>query len=167
MTTRASSGPAASGISATASAAGSSRSRAARAAATPSARRSAPRSGCGARTRTASRTTAPARSTSYLDKVDFFYNQSAPLTQYFWNHDDALRRIVRIIRMTQPDIYIGFTPTLGAGHGNHQQAGRFIWEGVKAAADPTMFPEQLTGPNALSTWQVKKAFSGGSTTGTG
>src|SRR4051812_10862025 len=43
----------------------------------------------------------------YLDKVDFFYNQSAPLTQYFWNHDDALRRIVRIIRTTQPDVYIG------------------------------------------------------------
>jgi hypothetical protein len=63
--------------------------------------------------------------------------------------------------MTQPDIYIGFTPTLGAGHGNHQQAGRYIWEGIKAAADPTMFPEQLTGPDALSTWQVKKAFSGG------
>jgi hypothetical protein len=69
--------------------------------------------------------------------------------------------------MTQPDIYIGFTPSLGAGHGNHQMAGRYIWEGVKAAADPNMFPEQLTGPNALSTWQVKKIFSGGSTAGTG
>src|SRR3954452_20501933 len=103
----------------------------------------------------------------YLDKVDFFYNQSAPLTQYFWNHDDSLRRIVRIIRTTQPDVYIGFTPTLGAGHGNHQQAGRFIWEGMLAAADPAMFPDQLTGPNALSTWQVKKVFSGGATGGTG
>jgi LmbE family N-acetylglucosaminyl deacetylase len=102
-----------------------------------------------------------------LDRVDFFYNQSAPLTQFFWQHDETLRRIVRIIRTTQPDIYIGFTPTLAAGHGNHQQAGRYIWEGVKAAADPTMFPEQLTGPNALSTWQVKKVFSGGSTAGTG
>ena len=69
--------------------------------------------------------------------------------------------------MTQPEIYIGFTPSLAAGHGNHQQAGRYIWEGVKAAADPTMFPEQLTGPHALRTWQVKKVFSGGSTAGTG
>src|SRR4051812_38280199 len=102
-----------------------------------------------------------------LDRVDFFYNQSAPLTQYFWDHDEVLRRITRIIRMTQPDIYIGFTPTLAAGHGNHQQAGRFIWEGMQAAADPDMFPEQLRGPDALSTWQVKKAFSGGSTVGTG
>ena len=102
-----------------------------------------------------------------LDRVDFFYNQSAPLTQSFWGEEDTLRRITRIIRMTQPDVYIGFTPTLNAGHGNHQQAGRYIWEGIQAAADPTMFPEQLTGPNALSTWQVKKAFSGGATAGSG
>src|SRR3954462_11144130 len=102
-----------------------------------------------------------------LDKVDFFFNQSAPETQFFWGHDDTLGRVTRIIRMTQPDVYIGFTPTLAAGHGNHQQAGRLIWEGMLAAADPSMFPEQLTGPNARSTWQVKKIFSGGSTAGTG
>lgn len=103
-----------------------------------------------------------------LDRVDFFYNLSAPLTQFFWRQDETLRRITRIIRMTQPDVYIGFNPTIqGAGHGNHQQAGRYIWEGMQAAADPTMFPEQLTGPGALSTWQVKKVFSGGSTAGTG
>src|SRR3954467_4042131 len=56
----------------------------------------------------------------YLDKVDFFFNQSAPETEFFWGHDDTLRRITRILRMTQPDVYIGFTPLLGAGHGNHQ-----------------------------------------------
>ncbi|MFI5711755.1 sugar-binding protein [Kribbella sp. NPDC051620] len=102
-----------------------------------------------------------------LDRVDFFYNQSAPLTQYFWDEQETLRRVTRVIRTTQPEIYIGFTPTLQAGHGNHQQAGRLIWEGVLAAADPTKFPEQLKGENALSTWQVKKVFSGGSTAGTG
>ena len=97
-----------------------------------------------------------------LDRVDFFYNQSAPLTQYFWGERETLRRVTRIIRMTQPEVYIGFTPSLNAGHGNHQQAGRYIWEGVQAAADPSMFPEQLRGPHKLSTWQVKKVFSGGS-----
>ncbi|MBB5979142.1 PIG-L family deacetylase [Kribbella solani] len=102
-----------------------------------------------------------------LDRVDFFYNQSAPLTQYFWNHEETLRRVTRVIRETQPEVYIGFTPTLAAGHGNHQQAGRLIWEGVLAAADPSMFPEQLKGKDALSTWQVKKVFSGGATAGTG
>ncbi|QNE21381.1 LmbE family protein [Kribbella qitaiheensis] len=102
-----------------------------------------------------------------LDRIDFFYNQSAPLTKYFWDSEETLRRVTRVIRTTQPEIYIGFTPTLAAGHGNHQQAGRLIWEGVLAAADPTKFPEQLRGPGALSTWQVKKVFSGGSTAGTG
>jgi LmbE family N-acetylglucosaminyl deacetylase len=102
-----------------------------------------------------------------IDRVDFFYNTTAPLTQHFWGESETLRRITRIIRTTQPEVYIGFTPSLAAGHGNHQQAGRYIWEGVKAAADPNMFPEQLKGPNALSTWQVKKVFSGGATTGTG
>src|SRR3954463_11587074 len=102
-----------------------------------------------------------------LDRVDFFYNQSAPLTQYFWQHDETLRRVTRIIRMTQPEVYIGFTPTLNAGPGNHQQAGRFIWEGVLAAADPNMFPEQLQGPHALDTWQGQKGFSGGSARGAG
>lgn len=103
----------------------------------------------------------------YVDRVDFFYNQSAPLTQKVWDEQETLRRVTRIIRTTQPDVYVGWTPTLAAGHGNHQQAGRLIWEGVNAAADPTMFPEQLTGPDALSTWQVKKVVSGGSTAGTG
>ena len=102
-----------------------------------------------------------------LDRIDFFYNQSAPLTQYFWDEEETLRRVTRVIRETQPEIYIGFTPTLAAGHGNHQQAGRLIWEGVIAAADPNRFPEQLKGPHALSTWQVKKVFSGGTTAGTG
>ena len=90
-----------------------------------------------------------------VDRVDFFYNTSAPLTQFFWGQDETLRRITRIIRMTQPEIYVGFTPSLAAGHGHHQQAGRYIWEGVRAAADPTMFPEQLKGPNALDIWQER------------
>lgn len=101
-----------------------------------------------------------------LDRVDFYYNTSAPLTEQFWDHTETLRRVTRIIRMTQPDVLVGFSPS-GSGHGNHQYAGRMIWEGAAAAADPTMFPEQLTGPNALETWQVRKITSGGSTQGSG
>src|SRR5262247_3559612 len=39
-----------------------------------------------------------------LDRVDFFYNQSAPLTQFLWGETETLRRVTRIIRMTQPEI---------------------------------------------------------------
>ena len=101
----------------------------------------------------------------YLDAPDFYYNTSAPLTEFFWGHDQTLERVVRIIRETRPDIITAHSPT--GGHGNHQEVGRMAWEGVAAAADPTMFPEQLTGPNALKTWQVKKMSSGGSSSGSG
>ena len=30
-----------------------------------------------------------------LDRVDFFYNQSAPVTQFFWEHDETLARVTR------------------------------------------------------------------------
>jgi LmbE family N-acetylglucosaminyl deacetylase len=100
------------------------------------------------------------------DRVDFFYNTSAPLTEHFWNHDETLERTVRIIRETRPDVMVGFSP-LGSGHGNHQYSGRMVWEAIRAAADPTVFSEQLTGPDALEPWLVKKTTSGGNTQGTG
>jgi LmbE family N-acetylglucosaminyl deacetylase len=100
-----------------------------------------------------------------VDRVDFFYNTSAPLTEYFWG-EEALEQTVRIIRETRPDVMVGFSPS-GSGHGNHQVSGRLIWEATRAAADPTAYPGQLTGPDALDTWQVKKITSGGSTQGSG
>ncbi len=103
-----------------------------------------------------------------LDRVDFYYNTSAPLTAQVWDADETLRRTVRIIRETQPEILVGSTPSLAAGHGNHQYAqGRMIWEAAAASADPSMFPEQLKGKGAVDTWQVKKILAGGLTTGTG
>ena len=105
----------------------------------------------------------------FADAVDFFYNQSAPLTEYFWGHDKTLSRFTRIIRQTQPDIMLGHSADLGAGHGNHQWTGRLVWEGVAAAANPAMFPEQLdtSDERLATTWQVKKVASGGNTDGTG
>lgn len=103
-----------------------------------------------------------------LDRVDFYYNTSAPLTEQVWGHDETLRRTVRIIRETQPEILVGWPQALKSGHGNHQYAqGRMIWEAADAAADPEMFPEQLSGPGAVDTWQVKKILAGASTDGEG
>lgn len=97
-----------------------------------------------------------------LDRVDFYYNTSAPLTGDVWDADDTLRRTVRIIRETKPEILVGWTPSLDAGHGNHQYAqGRMVWEAATAAADPNMYPEQLTGLGAVEPWQVKRILSQG------
>ena len=97
-----------------------------------------------------------------IDSVDFFYNTSAPLTQFFWGNE-TLRRITRIIRMTQPDVYIGFTPSLNAGHGNHQHGRPLHLGGRQGRGRSDDVPGAADGPErAVSTWQVKKVFSGGS-----
>lgn len=103
-----------------------------------------------------------------LDRVDFFYNTSAPLTEEVWGHDETLRRTVRVIRETQPEILVGWPQALRGGHGNHQYAqGRMIWEAAEAAADPTMFPEQFEGVGAVAPWQVKKILAGATVEGEG
>ena len=70
--------------------------------------------------------------------------------------------------MTQPDVYIGFTPTLAAGHGNHQHGRPLHLGGRQGRGRPDDVPGAARpGPNALSTWQVKKVFSGGARAGAG
>lgn len=101
-----------------------------------------------------------------IDAVDFFYNTSAVLTEDVWGAERIQRQVVHVIRQTQPEILTGFSPS-PAGHGNHQYAGRVIWEAAAMAADPTVFPEQLTGPDAVDVWQVKMITSGAGTQGSG
>ncbi|MET8910468.1 sugar-binding protein [Micromonospora sp. NPDC004551] len=80
-----------------------------------------------------------------LDRVDFWYTASAPLSERIWGHDDTLAQIVRVIRQTRPEIVMTMNPSPTPGnHGNHQQAARFAAEAFYAAADPTAFPEQLS-----------------------
>jgi LmbE family N-acetylglucosaminyl deacetylase len=101
-----------------------------------------------------------------IDAVDFFYNTSAVLTEQVWGSERIQRQVVHVIRQTQPEILMGFGPA-PRGHGNHQYAGRVVWEAAQMAADPTVFPEQLSGPNGVDPWQVKVITSGASTQGTG
>lgn len=104
-----------------------------------------------------------------IDAVDFFYNTSSPLTEEMWGSERIQRQVVHVIRQTQPDILTGFQPT-PVGHGNHQYAGRVIWEAAQLAADPKAFPEQLTGADAVGVWQVKQIltnYSARNTPGTG
>jgi LmbE family N-acetylglucosaminyl deacetylase len=81
-----------------------------------------------------------------LDKVDFYYTVSAPLTRQVWDERDTLARVVRIIRQTRPNVLLTMDPAPTPGnHGNHQEAARIAVEAYTAAADPNAFPEQLTG----------------------
>ncbi|MGI8484234.1 MAG: sugar-binding protein [Thermomicrobiales bacterium] len=96
-----------------------------------------------------------------LDKVDFYYTVSAPLTEETWGYDDTLARVVRVIRETQPKVIITMNPAPTPGnHGHHQLAARLAVAGYYAAADPSMFPEQITN-EGLQPWTVSKIFRSG------
>ncbi|WP_438483925.1 sugar-binding protein [Streptomyces sp. S186] len=88
------------------------------------------------------------RNVYYLDKPDFWYTLSAPLTGKVWNRapqrrTDTLERIVRLIRATTPKTVVTMDPRPFNQHGAHQQAARLAVEAFRLAADPTAFPEQI------------------------
>jgi LmbE family N-acetylglucosaminyl deacetylase len=95
-----------------------------------------------------------------LDKIDFYYTLSSPLTEEAWG-DDTLERVVRVMRATRPEVIVTMNPSpVGGNHGNHQQAARLAVEAYYAAADPNAFPEQLD-EEGLSTWSAARILQGG------
>jgi LmbE family N-acetylglucosaminyl deacetylase len=92
-----------------------------------------------------------------LDKADFYYTVSAPLTEQAWGRQDTLGKLVRVIRQTKPKVVITMDPAPTPGnHGNHQYAARMAIEAYQVAADPRAFPEQRLRP-----WAVSRLFTSG------
>ncbi len=94
-----------------------------------------------------------------LDKVDFYYSVSAPLHQKAWNAKDTLRRLVRVVRETTPDVVITMNPAPSPGnHGGHQEAALLATEAYAAAGDPSRFPGQIT-RDGLKPFAPSKLFT--------
>ncbi len=88
--------------------------------------------------------TVGVRNVFNLDKVDFYYSVSAPLHQKAWGQRDTLRRLVRIIRETRPELVITMNPAPSPGnHGGHQNAALLATQAYYAAGDPDRFRGQL------------------------
>lgn len=101
-----------------------------------------------------------------LDKVDFYYTVSAPLTEQAWGHDSTLEKLVRVVRRTRPDVISTMNPAPSPGnHGNHQYAARLAIEAYYAAADPRRFRDQIS-KEGLQPWRARKLFRSGAA-GTG
>jgi len=87
-----------------------------------------------------------------------------------WGHGENLERIVRLIRLTRPEVIITWLPHYGAGenHGDHQASGLLAVEAFDMAGDPTRFPAQIVPPReradinnfteGLQPWQPKKLY---------
>jgi LmbE family N-acetylglucosaminyl deacetylase len=65
-----------------------------------------------------------------------------------WNHGRVLDEIVRLVRLTRPEVIITMLPDYVAGenHDDHQAAGVMATEAFDMAGDPTAFPEQVAPP---------------------
>ncbi|NDU73172.1 hypothetical protein GWI34_11075 [Actinomadura sp. DSM 109109] len=101
----------------------------------------------------------------YLDKVDFYYTVSTPLTAETWDHDRTLEKVVRLVRETRPKVIVTMVPApLPGQHGNHQMAARLATEAYFASADPKAYPAQL-GREGLSAWAPGRLFQTGGASG--
>jgi len=87
-----------------------------------------------------------------------------------WNHGRALDEIVRLVRLTRPEVILSWLPAYSAGenHTDHQAASVLATEAFDMAGDPTVFSEQVAmsrDPHSimnmtegLSPWQPKKIY---------
>jgi len=90
------------------------------------------------------------------------YGFSKRLEEAFdkWGRENVLRDMVRIIRTDRPVVIVSrFQGNARDGHGNHQTAGLLTQQAFEAAANPQMFPEQIT--DGLRPWQAKRLYIGG------
>jgi LmbE family N-acetylglucosaminyl deacetylase len=87
-----------------------------------------------------------------------------------WGHGHVLEQLVRIVRLTRPEVILTWLPSYVAGenHGDHQASGVIATEAFDMAGDPTMFPAQVTAPRepqdignaaeGLVAWQPQKIY---------
>jgi LmbE family N-acetylglucosaminyl deacetylase len=87
-----------------------------------------------------------------------------------WQHGAILEDVVRLVRLTRPEVIFTWLPHYVAGenHGDHQAAGVIATQAFDMAGDPTVFPAQVTAPRergdinnateGLLAWQPKKLY---------
>jgi LmbE family N-acetylglucosaminyl deacetylase len=88
--------------------------------------------------------------------IDFGYSKTPEETLRFWDHDQVLADVVRVIRQFQPDVIVTRFPIPpgSGGHGHHTASGMLGVEAFKLAGDPKAYPEQIA--QGLKPWQAKR-----------
>ncbi|HKW17204.1 MAG TPA: PIG-L family deacetylase [Terriglobales bacterium] len=87
-----------------------------------------------------------------------------------WGHGQALDDVVRLVRLTRPEVILTWMPNydVGENHEDHQAAGVLATEAFDLSANWLAFPEQLEAPRdrvnisnygeGLRPWQAKKLY---------
>jgi len=85
-----------------------------------------------------------------------------------WDHGSVLGEVIRIIRLTRPEVVLTWLPDAVAGenHGDHQAASVVATEAFDLAGNPAAFSEQIFAPRrslptpaeGLEPWQPQKIY---------
>ncbi len=90
--------------------------------------------------------------------VDYGFSKTLDESLKMWGHDNVLRDVVRVIRLTRPLVVTSvFVGAPSDGHGNHQTAGLMAKEAMDAAGDPTRFPDLIQ--QGLRPWLPLKQYA--------
>jgi len=97
-------------------------------------------------------------------EADFGFSKTQEESFQKWGHDRVLFDAVLAVRSERPQVIVStFLGGITDGHGQHQVSGEIAQEVFKAAADPTVFPEQLKpvseGGLGLQPWQPLAVYS--------
>ncbi len=90
---------------------------------------------------------------------EFGYSFSVEETFEKWGKEAILADVVKVIRMTRPDILLTMNRDGQAGGQHHMGSARLAQEAFRVAADPTRFPEQIKA--GLRPWQARKVYQAG------
>jgi len=88
--------------------------------------------------------------------IDFGYSKTPEETLAFWDREQVLADVVRVIRRFRPDVIVTRFPVPpgSGGHGHHTASAILAVEAFKLAGDPHAFPEQIE--EGLAPWQAKR-----------
>jgi LmbE family N-acetylglucosaminyl deacetylase len=95
-------------------------------------------------------------------------SQNVQVSLGAWPSGSVLEQIVRIFRLTRPEVVFTWLPSNVAGenHGDHQASGVIATEAFDMAGDSTVFSSQVAAPirqfenalEGLTPWQPKKLY---------
>ncbi|MCC6696826.1 MAG: PIG-L family deacetylase [Candidatus Hydrogenedentes bacterium] len=91
----------------------------------------------------------------FLNLPEFGFSKSPEETFEVWGREETVRRLVRVIRLTRPDVIIT-NHGISKDHGHHQAIGLALQEAFDAAGDPARFPELAA--EGLEPWQPQRLY---------
>lgn len=93
----------------------------------------------------------------FINRPDFGFSKSVEETMEKWHHDDALERLVHVIRRVRPHLVITHHNPDGTDHAHHRSAGKLLVEAFEAAADAQKFPQHIL-DEQLQPWRIERIY---------